>query len=97
MSPERAEPARSLSEAAVVGVRDQKWGERVVAFVLPDGSIDPIDLKERLDRHCLDHIARFKRPKQYVFVQEMPKNAYGKVVKRQLLELHPDLNNIDSQ
>tara|TARA_R110000787_G_scaffold86057_5_gene183186 strand:+ start:14538 stop:16091 length:1554 start_codon:yes stop_codon:yes gene_type:complete len=86
-----------VREAAVVGVRDQKWGERVVAFVLPDGSINPIDLKERLDRHCLDHIARFKRPKQYVFIQEMPKNAYGKVVKRQLLELHPDLNNIDSQ
>ena len=86
-----------VREAAVVGVRDQEWGERVVAFVLPESSIDPIVLEQRLDQYCLTHIARFKRPKQYVFVQEMPKNAYGKIVKRQLLESYPNLSDIDSQ
>ena len=37
-----------------------------------------------LDAWCLSRIARFKRPKRYVFVAELPKNAYGKVLKRSL-------------
>jgi long-chain acyl-CoA synthetase len=37
-----------------------------------------------LDRHCVDSIARFKRPKQYVHVGDLPKNAYGKVLKTEL-------------
>ncbi|MFN5158459.1 MAG: AMP-binding enzyme, partial [Betaproteobacteria bacterium] len=37
-----------------------------------------------LDAHCLERIARFKRPKRYVFVDELPKNAYGKVLKTAL-------------
>jgi long-chain acyl-CoA synthetase len=37
-----------------------------------------------LDRHCLDRIARFKRPKNYVFVEALPKNNYGKVLKTEL-------------
>ena len=41
---------------------------------------------EDLDRTCLDHIARFKRPKRYEFVDELPKNSYGKVLKRELRE-----------
>tara|TARA_R110002110_G_scaffold3670_6_gene19006 strand:+ start:4705 stop:6258 length:1554 start_codon:yes stop_codon:yes gene_type:complete len=88
---------REVREAAIVGIRDTEWGERVVAFILPETGIDPTGLDQRLDRHCLDHIARFKRPRQYIFVTEMPKNAYGKIVKRQLTESHPDLNKIDSQ
>ena len=40
-----------------------------------------------LDRHCLDHIARFKRPKDYRFVEALPKNNYGKVLKTELREL----------
>jgi len=39
-----------------------------------------------LDRHCLDRMARFKRPKAYRFVDDLPKNNYGKVVKRELRE-----------
>jgi long-chain acyl-CoA synthetase len=37
-----------------------------------------------LDRHCLEHIARFKRPKSYIFESELPKNNYGKVLKTAL-------------
>jgi long-chain acyl-CoA synthetase len=37
-----------------------------------------------LDRHCLEHIARFKRPKCYIFEIELPKNNYGKVLKTEL-------------
>ena len=39
-----------------------------------------------LDQHCLERIARFKRPKRYVFVETLPKNSYGKVLKRELRE-----------
>ncbi len=69
--------------AAVVGRPDAEWGEAVVAFVVAaDGALPPS--VEELDRMCLDQIARFKRPKDYRFVDALPTNNYGKVVKREL-------------
>ena len=69
-------------EVAVVGRPHADWGEEVVAFVVRrDG--EAVD-EGALDRLCLDQIARFKRPKIYRFVQELPKNNYGKVVKSAL-------------
>lgn len=65
-------------EASVVGVPDAEWGEIVVAFIV--GTTEP----EELDTHLLQRIARFKRPKRYVIVEELPKNSYGKVLKREL-------------
>jgi len=65
-------------EAGVVGAKDEEWGEVVVAFVVGEVS------REELDAHLLDRIARFKRPKRYEFVDELPKNSYGKVLKREL-------------
>ena len=68
---------------AVVGRPDAEWGETVVAFVVAaDGAAPPP--VEDLDRTCLDHIARFKRPKDYVFVEALPKNNYGKILKTEL-------------
>lgn len=71
-------------EACVVGAPDDEWSEVVVAFVVPvPGAV----LREQvLDAHCLAHIARFKRPKRYVFTEALPKNSYGKVLKRTLRE-----------
>ncbi len=69
--------------AAVVGRPDAEWGEAVVAFVVAADSA-ALPPTEALDRVCLDHIARFKRPKEYVFVDTLPTNNYGKVVKREL-------------
>ncbi|HEY4998781.1 MAG TPA: AMP-binding protein [Usitatibacter sp.] len=74
-----AHPA--VAEASVVGRPDRDWGEVVVAFVVPRGEAPPAS---ELDRLCLEHIARFKRPKEYRFVDRLPKNNYGKVVKTEL-------------
>jgi long-chain acyl-CoA synthetase len=67
-------------EVSVIGRPDPDWGEVVVAYVA--GKASPEDL----DRLCLERIARFKRPKDYVFVPSLPKSNYGKVLKRQLRE-----------
>jgi long-chain acyl-CoA synthetase len=71
--------------AAVVGRPDPEWGEAVVAFVVADSGAPPS--AGDLDQTCLDHIARYKRPKDYRFVDALPTNNYGKVVKRELREL----------
>ena len=57
---------------------DAEWGEVVVAFIV--GAVEPA----ALDAHLLERIARFKRPKRYLFVDALPKNSYGKVLKREL-------------
>jgi fatty-acyl-CoA synthase len=74
----------SVMEAAVVGVPDEKWGERVVAFVIPRPGIAP-DPKE-LDLHCRDHLASYKCPKEYRVVEDLPRTSTGKILKRVLRE-----------
>ncbi|MGA9275531.1 AMP-binding protein [Ilumatobacter sp.] len=68
---------------SVVGRPDSEWGEAVVAFVVAEDGTSPPSADD-LDRMCLDHIARFKRPKDYRFVEDLPTNNYGKVLKREL-------------
>ncbi len=74
--------APGVAEVAVVGAHDPEWGEVVVAFVVPQPNT-PLATGE-LDQHCLAQIARFKRPKRYVLLHELPKNNYGKVLKTEL-------------
>ena len=69
--------------AAVVGRPDPEWGEAVVAFVVVAEGAAPPPVED-LDRMCLRTIARFKRPKDYRFVDALPTNNYGKVLKREL-------------
>lgn len=73
-----------VEEACVVGRPDAEWGEIVVAHVVAKPGADVT--AAALDEHCLARIARFKRPKHYVFADSLPKNAYGKVLKRELRE-----------
>ena len=76
----------AVGEVAVVGRRHADWGEEVVACVVARGNIDAVRLERELDALCLEHIARFKRPKAYVFLPELPKNNTGKVLKTALRE-----------
>lgn len=69
-----------VKEVSVVGLPDPEWGEQVVACVVAE----PGTRAEELDAHCLREIARFKRPKRYVFLEALPKSAYGKILKREL-------------
>ena len=73
-----------VSEVSVVGQKDPEWGEVVIAFVVPRGAAPD---KAELDALCLDHIARFKRPKAYRYVDALPKNSTGKVLKTELRKL----------
>jgi long-chain acyl-CoA synthetase len=72
----------AVVEVAVIGVPDAEWGESVMAVVVaaPGAALD----FERLERRCLDRIARFKRPKFWRAIDALPKNGAGKVLKREL-------------
>jgi long-chain acyl-CoA synthetase len=71
-----------VREVSAIGVPDQEWGEIVVACVVLEQGAVPDDAK--LDAHCLASIARFKRPKRYVYLDALPKSNYGKVLKTEL-------------
>jgi acyl-CoA synthetase (AMP-forming)/AMP-acid ligase II len=72
----------SVVEVAVVGRPDDRWGEVPVAFVVlqPDATATPDELIE----HCRGQLAKFKVPKDVVFIDELPRNPSGKVLKRDL-------------
>jgi len=70
-----------VRDCAVVGLPSETWGEEVTAFVVaPDA--DPADL----DRHCRGTLAGFKVPRRYEMVDALPRNAAGKILKRELRE-----------
>ncbi|MDX6467671.1 MAG: 2-furoate---CoA ligase, partial [Gaiellaceae bacterium] len=71
-----------VREVAVVGAADDRWGHRVVAVVVAE----PGTTAEDLDAHCLadTSLARFKRPREYRFVEDLPKSPAGKILRRML-------------
>jgi long-chain acyl-CoA synthetase len=73
----------AVAECSVVGRPHAEWGEEVVAVVVRSGEVSA----QELDALCLEHIARFKRPRDYRFVNALPKNNYGKVLKTELRRL----------
>jgi 2-furoate---CoA ligase len=71
-----------VREVAVVGAPDDRWGQRVVAVVVPEGELTAAEL----DAFALasETLARFKRPREYRFVDELPKSPSGKILRRVL-------------
>ena len=76
----------SVSEAAVVGVEDDEFGERLKAFVVTEGEVSEDDLKS----HVKDNLAKYKVPREIEFVDELPRKPQGKVDKQQLKEESSD-------
>lgn len=73
-----------IQEAAVIGIPDPVFGEKVKAFIVSN-QLTVEDIPEIKD-HCLQHLAKFKVPEEYEFIDEMPRNASGKILKNSLKE-----------
>ena len=71
-----------VRESAVIGIPDEKRGEKVVAVIVPD---DKINIQE-LKKHCQQKLVDYQRPLQFEIVEELPRNTMGKVLKRTLKE-----------
>lgn len=73
-----------LDEVAVVGVPDETWGERVKAVVVPAGDGDPS--AEQLQEYVGERLADYKKPREFVFMDSLPRNPTGKVLKEPLVD-----------
>ena len=72
----------AVDEVAVAGLPDARWGQKVVAFIKTKAAVDAA----ALDRHCRDStLPDYKRPREYVFVQGVPKSPVGKILRRKLI------------
>jgi 2-furoate---CoA ligase len=71
----------AVDEVAVAGVKDERWGQKVVAFVKRSHHVD----ERALDEFCrTSDLVNFKRPREYVFVDQIPKSPVGKILRRKL-------------
>ena len=70
----------AVADAAVVGVADERWGEACAAFVVAESPVSDEELRE----HCRERLARFKVPKSFTFMDELPRNSMGKIQKSEL-------------
>ena len=82
-----------VREVAAVGVDDADYGQRLRAFVVRDGEVSEDELRD----HVKAHLARFKVPREIVFVDELPRNATGKILKRELAGADRDQGDGEGQ
>lgn len=80
-----------VKETCVFGIPDEKWGEAVIAYVVPNGKTH-VD-KDELVELCKNYLAGFKKPKEIYIVDSLPKSSYGKILKRELRKQHLELIN----
>ncbi|AIY04591.1 long-chain-fatty-acid--CoA ligase [Planococcus sp. PAMC 21323] len=78
-----------VKETCVIGVPDDKWGENVVAFVVPNGR-EEVTVESLIDL-CKENLASFKKPKELFIVEELPKSSYGKILKREMKTKHTEV------
>jgi fatty-acyl-CoA synthase len=81
---------KAVSEVAVIGLPDDKWIEAVGAVVVLKEDAEGENLREELEEHAREKLADFKRPKHVFFVEDLPRNAAGKILKRELREEFAD-------
>jgi acyl-CoA synthetase (AMP-forming)/AMP-acid ligase II len=74
----------SVREAIAFGISDPEWGQTVALAVVTETDVRLTELE--VVRFCTDHLARFKQPRRVIFLSELPKSAYGKVLRRELRE-----------
>jgi 2-furoate---CoA ligase len=71
-----------VDEVAVAGIKDERWGQKVVAFIKTRRDLTPEELNDHIQR---SELLNFKRPREYVFVREIPKSPVGKILRRKLV------------
>jgi 2-furoate---CoA ligase len=71
-----------VDEVAVAGLKDERWGQRVVAFIKARGECSQDELNDHIQK---SELLNFKRPREYVFVREIPKSPVGKILRRKLV------------
>ena len=77
-----------VADVAAIGVEDDEFGQRLRAFVVAEGSKQPSE--KDLKAHVKKNLAGYKVPREFVFLDELPRNATGKVLKRELAEMEVD-------
>jgi fatty-acyl-CoA synthase len=75
-------------EATAIGVEDKEWGHRLRAFVVKKDGSD-VD-EDTLKKHVKDQLAKYKVPREVVFLDELPRNPTGKILKRELRDMEVD-------
>jgi acyl-CoA synthetase (AMP-forming)/AMP-acid ligase II len=80
----------AVGDAAAIGIEDKDFGQRLRAFVVLDR--DKRATEDELKEHVKRNLARYKVPREIVFLDELPRNSTGKVLKRELKDLDPAVN-----
>src|ERR1700759_2210653 len=75
-------------EATAIGVEDKEWGHRLRAFVVKKDGSD-VD-EDTLKKHVKDQLAKYKVPREVIFLEELPRNPTGKILKRELREMEAE-------
>lgn len=75
---------QNVEDVAAIGVDDEDFGKRLRVFVVQDGDVDPDELSATLKEHVKDNLARYKVPREIVFLDELPRNSTGKILKKDL-------------
>ena len=73
---------KNVLEVVVIGLADEKWGQKICGFIKRIGKLNHNDL----DNHCIDlGLVNFKKPKEYFFIKEIPKSPTGKILRRKII------------
>lgn len=81
---------KGVKETCVIGIPDDKWGESIIAFVVPNGREEVT--VDQLIALCKENLASFKKPKEVFIVEELPKSSYGKILKREMKTQHEEVS-----